>query len=181
MLLTDVFGLESLADFLTQGAEASDTPSAFDEGTYSAILGPLLASRTRRRCPTAPRSCRAALQGESVLVQGRILGADGQPMKDAILNVWDTAPNGLYEQQDPSQPEYNLRAPVPDRCGGPLRLPRLAPVRLSHPVRRPRRRSAETDGPASAIARRISTSASRAPGYKDLTTQMFERGGQYTA
>src|SRR6478735_7001636 len=38
--LTDVFGLESLADFITQGADASDTPSAFDEGTYSAILGP---------------------------------------------------------------------------------------------------------------------------------------------
>ena len=43
------------------------------------------------------------------LVQGRVYGGDGRPIEGAIVNVWETAPNGLYEQQDPSQPDYNLR------------------------------------------------------------------------
>ena len=47
--------------------------------------------------------------GETVLVQGRVFGADGKPLEGAIVNVWETAPNGLYEQQDPDQPDFNLR------------------------------------------------------------------------
>ena len=33
----------------------------------------------------------------------------GEPIKDAELDVWHTAPNGLYEQQDENQVEHNLR------------------------------------------------------------------------
>ena len=77
VLLTDVFGLESLADFITQGADSGDTPSAFDEGTYSAILGPFW----RENAPTLPYGAsivQGGPPGESALVQGRILGAGGQ-------------------------------------------------------------------------------------------------------
>ena len=48
VLLTDVFGLESLADFITQGAEAGDTPSAFNEGTYSRNSWSVLARKRPR-------------------------------------------------------------------------------------------------------------------------------------
>ena len=113
VLLTDVFGLESLADFITQGAEAGDTPSAFDEGTYSAILGPFW----RENVPELPYGAsivQGGPEGESVLVQGRILSVDGKPIKDAILNIWETAPNGLYEQQIQSARRQFTR-PIPYR------------------------------------------------------------------
>jgi catechol 1,2-dioxygenase len=32
-----------------------------------------------------------------------------KPIEGAELDVWHTAPNGLYEQQDPDQPDMNLR------------------------------------------------------------------------
>lgn len=33
----------------------------------------------------------------------------GKPVEGAVLDAWHTAPNGLYEQQDPEQPDMNLR------------------------------------------------------------------------
>jgi len=42
-------------------------------------------------------------------VQGRVLDEDGRPVAGAVVAVWETSPNGLYEQQDHDQPDYNLR------------------------------------------------------------------------
>ena len=35
--------------------------------------------------------------------------ATGKPIANAELDVWETAPNGKYEQQDPEQVDMNLR------------------------------------------------------------------------
>jgi catechol 1,2-dioxygenase len=131
VLVTDVFGLESLVDFLDQGAAGEGTPSALNEGTSSAILGPFW----RENAPTLPYGAsvvQGGPPGETVLVQGRIFGAGGRPLHDAILNMWETAPNGLYEQQDPNQPEFNLRGQFRTDAEG--RYAFRGPV--SHSVRR---------------------------------------------
>jgi hypothetical protein len=53
ILASDVFGLESLVDFLDQAASSADvTPSATSEPTSSAILGPFW----REHSPTVSRS-----------------------------------------------------------------------------------------------------------------------------
>jgi catechol 1,2-dioxygenase len=44
-----------------------------------------------------------------MLVYGRVSGRDGKPLGNALLDVWQTAPNGLYDVQDPGQPPMNLR------------------------------------------------------------------------
>jgi catechol 1,2-dioxygenase len=36
-------------------------------------------------------------------------GADGRPLGGALLDVWQTNQAGLYEHEDPEQPEWNLR------------------------------------------------------------------------
>lgn len=33
----------------------------------------------------------------------------GKPISNVEIDIWHTAPNGLYEQQDPEQPDMNLR------------------------------------------------------------------------
>jgi catechol 1,2-dioxygenase len=33
----------------------------------------------------------------------------GKPLKNALVDVWQASTNGLYEQQDPDQPDCNLR------------------------------------------------------------------------
>ena len=177
VLLTDVFGLESLADFITQAADSSDTPSAFDEGTYSAILGPFW----RENAPMLPYGAsivQGGPQGDAVLVQGRILSTDGTPIKDAILNVWETAPNGLYEQQDPNQPDYNLRGQFRTDTEGRYAFRAWRPTAYPIPF----------DGPAGDLLQMMDRHPYRpghfhfrvrAPGYRDLTTQVFDRTDEY--
>jgi catechol 1,2-dioxygenase len=105
-LLCDVLGLESLVDEITYKLATS----AADEPTATAILGPFYRH-------DAPR-----LEMGSCIVHGIEGGGDrtwmhgsvtdfktGNPIEGAVIDVWHTAPNGLYEQQDPEQPDMNLR------------------------------------------------------------------------
>lgn len=46
---------------------------------------------------------------KSLYVEGYVRDTDGNPIAGATLDVWEDGPNGLYEQQDPDQPDYNLR------------------------------------------------------------------------
>ena len=109
ILASDIFGLESLVDFLDQHAAAGATPASTAEATLLGHPRPVLA-RKGPHLPNGASIIQGGIEGgEMVLVQGRVYGGDGQPIEGAIVNVWETAPNGLYEQQDPSQPDYNLR------------------------------------------------------------------------
>ena len=48
--------------------------------------------------------------GDDTLMHGRVVDfGTGKPIENAELDVWHTAPNGLYEQQDPDQVDMNLR------------------------------------------------------------------------
>ena len=59
ILASDIFGLESLVDFLDQGAAPDATPASTSEATSSAILGPFWREQAPE-CRMAPQSCRAA-------------------------------------------------------------------------------------------------------------------------
>ena len=49
-------------------------------------------------------------EGDHIAFYGRIINAaTGKPLSGAVLDIWQTAANGLYSNQDPKQPEYNLR------------------------------------------------------------------------
>ena len=104
-MLCDVIGLESLVDSIT----FSLITNAPDQPTSSAILGPFW----RRGAPK--RAMGASIvdgfeDGDHTYVHGRVLDhVTGKPVKGAELDVWHTAPNGLYEQQDQDQPDMNLR------------------------------------------------------------------------
>src|SRR5215210_6960120 len=94
ILASDIFGLESLVDFLDQHAAAGATPASTAEAsdmTSSAILGPFW----RENAPIYPNGA-SIIQGgieggEMALVQGRVYGGNGQPIEGAIVNVWETA------------------------------------------------------------------------------------------
>ena len=106
-LLCDILGLESLVDEITYKLASSAT----DEPTATAILGPFY----RHDAPhLSMGSCIVSdeinKQGDRTWMHGTITDfVSGQPVEGAVVDVWHTAPNGLYEQQDPNQPEMNLR------------------------------------------------------------------------
>ncbi|MGI9501339.1 MAG: dioxygenase [Geminicoccaceae bacterium] len=98
ILLSDVLGLSSLVDMVHSPADA----------TSSSVLGPFHILGA----PDLPVGGDLKLDndGATVIVQGKVLSPDGTPIPGATLEIWQTAANGLYSNQDATQRDYNLRA-----------------------------------------------------------------------
>ena len=86
VLLSDVLGLSSLVDMI----------NSVPEGTSSSVLGPFHISGA----PDIPigHDMKRHYEGPILLARGRITEQDGNPIEGARLDIWQTAPNGLYIQ-----------------------------------------------------------------------------------
>lgn len=178
-LLCDVLGLESLVDEITYKL-ASD---AADEPTATAILGPFY----RHNAPELPMGgCivaglpkDVADKGDRTWMHGTVTDfRTGKPIEGAVMDVWHTAPNGLYEQQDPEQPEMNLRGRFTTGKDGKYNFYCLRPVPYPIPF----------DGPAGKVLQALDRHPMRpahihfllkAPGCKPIITQIFDRKSKY--
>lgn len=98
ILLSDVLGLSSLVDMV-------NSP---EDGTPSSVLGPFHILGA----PDVPVGVDLVgdNEGAVAVIGGRVLTPEGQPISGADIEIWQTADNGLYSNQDEAQPEYNLRA-----------------------------------------------------------------------
>ncbi|RYN42517.1 hypothetical protein AA0112_g1201 [Alternaria arborescens] len=155
-------------------------PTAADEPTSTAILGPFY----RQNAPKLPMgSCIVSKeineQGDRTFMHGTVTDfKTGQPIEGAVVDVWHTAPNGLYEQQDPDQPEMNLRGRLTTGKDGKYSFYCLRPVPYPIPF----------DGPAGEVLKALDRHPFRpahihflltAPGYKPIVTQIFDRTSKY--
>jgi protocatechuate 3,4-dioxygenase beta subunit len=100
VLFSDVLGLSSLVDML-------HSP---DEVTSSSVLGPF-------HILGAPEvaigsDIKGDNAGASVVIKGKVSDVDGNAITGAVMELWQTADNGLYSNQDPAQDRYNLRARI---------------------------------------------------------------------
>lgn len=171
ILLSDIIGLESLVDTLDHQAEGG--------ATESAVLGPFY----REGAPILPNGASIVQGGETgpmALVQGCVTGPDGRPLAGAVVDVWETSPNGLYEQQDPDQPDMNLRGRFQTDAEGRYAFRCVRPV--SYPI--------PFDGPAGDLLQLMGRHPYRpahihfivkAPGCRKLVTQIFDRQDRYCA
>ncbi|KAI6825403.1 putative dioxygenase [Hortaea werneckii] len=169
-LVTDILGLESLVDEITYklADEAGDAPTA------TAILGPFWRQDAPRR-NMGDSIVSGMKDGDHTLMHGKVLDFDtGKPIENAELDIWHTAPNGLYEQQDPEQPDWNLRGRFTTGPDGEYNFYCLRPT--SYPI--------PYDGPAGKLLTVLDRHPMRpahihfivsAPGYKPIITQVFDR------
>ncbi|MGI9372284.1 MAG: dioxygenase [Hyphomicrobiales bacterium] len=98
VLFSDVLGLSSLVDAI------GSPPGA----TESSVLGPF-------HILGAPDlaiggDMKKDNDGDISIVSGIVSGTDGTPLEGAVLEIWQTADNGLYSNQDPDQDRYSFRA-----------------------------------------------------------------------
>lgn len=70
--------------------------------------------------------------GVTAYISGVVKNVLGQPIAGAEIDVWETAPNGFYEQQDPQQPDYNNRGKFTTDKDGRFSLRCLRPT--AYPV-----------------------------------------------
>ncbi|KAK1756174.1 Intradiol ring-cleavage dioxygenase [Echria macrotheca] len=188
-LLCDILGLETLVDEITANLLSSTSSSSSSSPTPSAILGPFYRSNApllpngtsivRNLTPSCPWYETA--QSDAAHISGKVLSSSTSlPIPNAIVDVWHTAPNGLYEQQDPSQPEMNLRGRFTTDAAGRFSFYCLRPV--AYPI--------PDDGPAGKFLALLDRHPYRpghihfivsAPEHRTLTTQIFDQRDEYIA
>jgi len=169
ILLSDILGVSMVQD----GVE-----NQRDQGTESSVLGPFYR-------PNGP----AISHGDSIArgdvpsdllchCYGRVSDASGQPIANATLDIWQASENGLYEQQDPDQPDMNLRGVLKTDEQGRYHFITLKPPAYGIPV----------DGPAGQLLNAMGRHNIRpghihyivsADGFKPLVTQVFVAEDEY--
>ncbi len=100
ILLSDTMGVTMLVDAINHGHS--------EHVTESTILGPFYVNNP----PAYANGANICLdgKGEALLVRGRVLDADGQPIAGALVDTWQTNQDGFYDvQQKGVQPAMNLR------------------------------------------------------------------------
>ena len=166
VLLSDVLGLSSLVDIV----------SAADGATESTVLGPFYVSGAPAR--EMGDQIGRPEDGSPTFVHGRVTDLAGRPLDLARLDVWQTAGNGLYDTQDPSQPEFNLRGVLVTGPDGRYQFRTVRPV--SYPI--------PTDGPVGGLLRGAGRHNWRAahihaivsaPGRRSVTTHIFDADNPY--
>jgi protocatechuate 3,4-dioxygenase beta subunit/peroxiredoxin len=123
ILLSDVLGLTMVVD--------TEAAGVADGALETSVLGPFY----RAGAPWEPNGAdisRGTGDGEPARVHGRVLGTSGAPVSGAVLDVWVTNGQGLYENVDPSQPDYNLRGRFRSATDGSYDLWTVKPV--SYPI-----------------------------------------------
>lgn len=170
ILIADILGMESLVDAISHDAQENETESA--------ILGPFYRPGAPMLPPGASISQRGDTDGPPVLLTGRVTNVSGDPVANAVLNVWETGPEGLYEQQDPNQPEMNLRGRFKTDENGEYKIKAVRPV--SYPI--------PFDGPAGDLLQWTGRHPYRpahihmvieAEGYRKLISQIYDSSDPY--
>src|SRR5258708_39651866 len=70
---------------------------------------------------------------EPLVMSGRVAAPEGQPVAGVLIEVWQTAPNQLYDVQDRDQPQGHLRASFRTDMAGTYRFRTIMPVSYSIP------------------------------------------------
>src|SRR6267143_4732608 len=169
ILLSDILGISMLVDAVDNVAGPRITDST--------VLGPFYAGQQRELAQGDSILLREET-GEPLVMSGRVTDPEGQPVADALIEVWQTAPNQLYDVQDKDQPEGHLRASFRTDAAGLYRFQTILPV--SYPI--------PDDGPAGQLLAAMGRHPFRpahvhfmisAPSYRTLVTHLFFAGDEF--
>lgn len=169
ILLSDTLGISAMVDLVTHSRDAAG-------GTDSSLLGPFY----REGAPEKPlgASISGDTPGEPIAVRGAVTDSRGRPIAGAVLDVWQAAPSGMYDIQDESQPEMNLRGRFSTGADGRFEFRSVKPK--SYPV--------PDDGPVGTLLRAQGRHPYRpahihfiisADGYQPLITALYSAGDAY--
>jgi len=166
VLFSDVLGVSSLVDMIHSPGNV--TPSSV-LGPFHVLGAPELA---------VGGDMRGENEGDAVVVSGTVKSDKGEPIEGAVLEIWQTAENGLYSGQDETQAEYNLRARMTTGADGRYLFSTVRPAPYTVP----------DDGPVGELLRATGRQPWRpshlhfivtALGHKTLVTEVFPSDDPY--
>ena len=167
ILASDVMGVSMLVDDINNRRVEGATPSTV-EGPFHIPNAPEVAHGASM-AGTAP--------GIPCFVSGTVRGLDGRPVAGAILDLWQTDGEGLYEEQRRTVEPW-MRGIYRTLADGSYSIRTVAPISYTIPM----------DGPIGALMERTDVSHMRpahihfaisAPGYHGVVTHLFQKGDEY--
>jgi hydroxyquinol 1,2-dioxygenase len=168
ILLSDTLGVSILVITLNHPAE--------DGSVESTVQGPFY----REGAPDLPRGSNLAegVRGEPTFYSGRVLGEDGRPLANALLDIWSGDGEGNYDMQIPTETGMKARGRIRTDAEGRYWFRSIKPT--FYPV--------PTDGPVGRMLRKMGRHPNRpghihmivsAPGHLPVTTHLFVAGSEY--
>ena len=168
ILLSDVTRTSVLIDALSHGDDESGA-------TASDVEGPLYVDDPPFR-EGSPAKIYEEYEGmgddDPLFVRGRVTSTTGEPLPDAVVDVWQTGPAGGYDIWDERQPEGNFRGRIKPEDDGSYEFQTMLPKPYTVPTRGPVGRYLEAIGQHPWRPAHIHLKVT-APGHKTLVTQVF--------
>jgi catechol 1,2-dioxygenase len=113
-----------------------------------------------------------AENGDVLFVHGRVTSADGTPVSGAVLDIWQTGPDGGYDLWDERQPDYNFRGRFGVDGDGSYEFQTMVPKPYTVPTDGPVGRLLEATGQHPWRPAHIHVKV-EAQGHEPLITQVF--------
>lgn len=170
MLMSGALGVSNLVCLINNGAMGTRPTQANNLGPFWRMDAP----------PTENGGSllRSPTPGEALFFAGQVRDAHGAPVAAAKVDVWHSSTTGLYENQDPTQAEMNLRGVFTTDADGRFRFRSVKPAGYPVPV----------DGPAGkllAVQGRHNMRPAHLhfliykPGFKTIASQVYTDDDPY--
>ena len=165
MLLAGALGVSNLVCLMNNGERGT-------RQTHANTLGPFW----RGNAPFTPNGgsiVRSPTPGPKLHFRGRVQDLHGNPIEGAEIDIWQSSPKGLYENQDPAQADMNLRGLFRTDADGSFSFESVKPA--GYPV--------PTEGPTGALLQAQGRHNYRPahvhfliykPGFKTITSQVYD-------
>ena len=165
MLLAGALGVSNLVCLMNNGAQGT-------QETHANTLGPFW----RTGAPFTENGgsmVRSPTPGPALHFKGWVRDQQGGPVAGAEIDIWQSSPTGLYENQDASQADMNLRGRFRTDTDGSFSFHSVKP--MGYPV--------PTEGPTGALLRAQGRHNFRPahvhfliykPGFKTITSQVYD-------
>ena len=163
VLAADILGVSTLVALQNNQDPEGESPAA--------LLGPFWRANAPE-CACGDSIARSGTPGVPLFVSGTVRDAAGRPLADAVVDVWQASPVGLYENQDPTQENMNLRGRFRTDAEGRYHFRSVRPAGYPVPV----------DGPCGVLLKAQRRHPNRPahlhfmvskPGFKVLVSQVY--------
>jgi hydroxyquinol 1,2-dioxygenase len=168
ILMSDVLGVSMLVDAINHRQSSKATPTTVEGPFHVADAPPM--TNGGNMAVNAP--------GIPCFVVGKISTTSGEPINGAVLDLWQTDGDGLYEAQRPEISGPWMRGLYHSQPDGSYLIRTVAPVAYTIPM----------DGTIGELMNRTNLSHMRpahihfalsAPGHHGLVTHLFQSGDKW--
>ena len=165
VLLSDVTRTSVLIDALSHGGDDSGATASDVEGPMYTDVPPFRTKIYEEYEGISP-------DDDVLFVRGRVTSTSGEPLPEAVVDVWQTGPAGGYDVWDERQPEGNFRGRIRAEDDGAYEFETMLPKPYTVPTTGPVGRYLEAMGQHPWRPAHIHFKVD-APGHRRLVTQVF--------